>query len=590
MAPVSGLLAHALERHEPRPGLAMARVAYEILGLIPLAPTEVRVRTLRPGRTIELLEAIASVGGRDVVRAQAWRLAGQETGAVAGGLPRAMPPRQGCAPLAASATWAGGFIDSIEVLRGAGPGAGRGAGLGPHPAPAPRGRARLAARRLPRPGRHRQRDERAARPAGLGLPQRRPDSVHLHRLAGGRAGALDRPRHPGHHRRGRRRAHLDHAPRRARPGGARGADPDGAADGCGAGRPELCRRPARRYAPDRSRRCAGTSPCSPPSSSCSPRRSAGWWSGRPSGPGSATSASWSARRRPSAAFALEQQVSRALSATYTLSALVQNDEAVANFDRLAAQLLPIYGGVSSLQLAPGGVVGRIYPLAGNEAAIGHDLLADPDRRFQAMEAVTSRRLTVAGPFELRQGGIGLVGRLAVYLPAPGRAGRRAVLGAGDGAGRGCRRSSRRRRSGGSTRPATAGSSTAPRPGEAGADCFAGCDRAARRSGGRVPGGRAERRLDALGGAAGRVAAPRLARPGLARGGGGGAGAWRPWAGRCSGSPSGSSGRWRCAPTSWRRPTPRWPARWPSGAAPSRRCGPARRCSGSSSAPAPSRSA
>jgi len=123
-----------------------------------------------------------------------------------------------------------------------------------------------------------------------------------------------------------------------------------------------------------------------------------------------------------AAFALEQQVSRALSATYTLSALVQHDEEVADFDRLAAQLLPAFAGVASLQLAPGGVVARIHPLAGNEAALGHDLLADPDRRFQAMEAVTSRRLTVAGPFELRQGGMGLVGRLAIYLPVPGAAG------------------------------------------------------------------------------------------------------------------------------------------------------------------------
>ena len=120
MAPVSGLLAHALTRHEPRPDLALARVTYEILGLIPLAPTAVRVRTVRPGRTIELLEAVASVEGRDVVRAQAWRLATQETAAVAGGLPRAMPPRERCAPLAASETWAGGYIDSIEVLRAAG--------------------------------------------------------------------------------------------------------------------------------------------------------------------------------------------------------------------------------------------------------------------------------------------------------------------------------------------------------------------------------------------------------------------------------------------------------------------------------------
>ena len=84
MAPVSGLLAHALERHAPRPDLTMARICYEILGLIPLEPTAVQVRTVRPGRTIELLEAVASVGGRDVVRARAWRLAAQETTAVAG--------------------------------------------------------------------------------------------------------------------------------------------------------------------------------------------------------------------------------------------------------------------------------------------------------------------------------------------------------------------------------------------------------------------------------------------------------------------------------------------------------------------------
>jgi len=126
MAPVSGLLAHALERHAPRAGLVMARVSYEILGLIPLEATTVRVRTVRPGRTIELLEAVASAGGREVVRALAWRLAIQETSAVADGLPGALPPRQRCRPLDATATWSGGYIRTIEVLRG--PGGGPGAG------------------------------------------------------------------------------------------------------------------------------------------------------------------------------------------------------------------------------------------------------------------------------------------------------------------------------------------------------------------------------------------------------------------------------------------------------------------------------
>ncbi len=116
MAPVSGLLAHALERHAPRPGLVMARITYEILGLIPLEPTTVTVRTVRPGRTIELIEAVASVGGRDVVKATGWRLATQETAAVAGGLPRAMAAREGCGPHGATGTWPGGYIRSIEVL------------------------------------------------------------------------------------------------------------------------------------------------------------------------------------------------------------------------------------------------------------------------------------------------------------------------------------------------------------------------------------------------------------------------------------------------------------------------------------------
>jgi hypothetical protein len=127
MAPVSGLLAHALERHAPRPELATARVTYEILGLIPLEPTTVTVRTVRPGRTIELVEAMASVGGRYVVRASAWRLTTQETSGVGGGLPRAMPARERCGPHGATATWPGGYIRSIEMLAGPAsePGAGQ---------------------------------------------------------------------------------------------------------------------------------------------------------------------------------------------------------------------------------------------------------------------------------------------------------------------------------------------------------------------------------------------------------------------------------------------------------------------------------
>ncbi|HEX2806602.1 MAG TPA: acyl-CoA thioesterase domain-containing protein [Kineosporiaceae bacterium] len=67
------------------------RISYDILGLIPLREGAVSVRTLRPGRTIELVEAVLEIAGRTVVRATAWRLSRQETLGVQGGYPARLP-------------------------------------------------------------------------------------------------------------------------------------------------------------------------------------------------------------------------------------------------------------------------------------------------------------------------------------------------------------------------------------------------------------------------------------------------------------------------------------------------------------------
>jgi sensor domain CHASE-containing protein len=115
------------------------------------------------------------------------------------------------------------------------------------------------------------------------------------------------------------------------------------------------------------------------------------------------------------AFNLQRQLSRSLSATYALASLLHRYGTIEDFDNLAAEMINNYGGISSLQLAPQGVVLKIYPLAGNEKAIGHDLLNDPARRTEALETIKSRKLTLAGPFELIQGGIAVIGRLPVFL-------------------------------------------------------------------------------------------------------------------------------------------------------------------------------
>jgi PAS domain S-box-containing protein len=119
-----------------------------------------------------------------------------------------------------------------------------------------------------------------------------------------------------------------------------------------------------------------------------------------------------------AAFTLEQQLSRSLSSAYALASIVRQHGRIDGFAELAREMIPVYGGISSLALAPDAIIGDIQPRAGNEAAMGHDLLHDPDRRFEARAAVDSRQLMLAGPFTLRQGGLGMVGRLAVFLPDP----------------------------------------------------------------------------------------------------------------------------------------------------------------------------
>ena len=115
---------------------------------------------------------------------------------------------------------------------------------------------------------------------------------------------------------------------------------------------------------------------------------------------------------------LQQQLVRSLSVTYGLAAVLrQGDGKIDNFPALAGEMLALSGGTSAIQLAPNGVIRDSVPEKGNEAAIGHNLLADPERNREAFVALRTRALTLAGPFELRQGGQAVVGRLPVFLQA-----------------------------------------------------------------------------------------------------------------------------------------------------------------------------
>lgn len=119
MAPISGLIAHELAMHERRDDMQLGRICFDILGMIPLQESTIHVETIRPGRTIELLEATLTIGGRTIIRARAWRLAVSDMSDVAGNELPAMPHAEdasaGAEVLDGSDEWPGGYIRSLQL-------------------------------------------------------------------------------------------------------------------------------------------------------------------------------------------------------------------------------------------------------------------------------------------------------------------------------------------------------------------------------------------------------------------------------------------------------------------------------------------
>ena len=116
--PLSALLGRAIEQCSPREDMLVARMTVDILGAIPVGELELRSRTLRPGRSVELIEAAMSAGGREVARAQAWRVL-RTTQGVAPTLSPAptvpvAPPKATTRTPSVADGWIDGYLSAVE--------------------------------------------------------------------------------------------------------------------------------------------------------------------------------------------------------------------------------------------------------------------------------------------------------------------------------------------------------------------------------------------------------------------------------------------------------------------------------------------
>ncbi len=103
-----------------------------------------------------------------------------------------------------------------------------------------------------------------------------------------------------------------------------------------------------------------------------------------------------------------------LSATQTVALCVENDILPEHFDTVAPRIASAYNSLDAIELTIGGVVQYVYPYEENKRAIGFNILTDSLQKEEALLAIKNRTLIFAGPLNLVQGGLAVVGRGPVF--------------------------------------------------------------------------------------------------------------------------------------------------------------------------------
>jgi Acyl-CoA thioesterase C-terminal domain/Acyl-CoA thioesterase N-terminal domain len=110
--PPSALLGRAIQHCAPRDDMIVARFTCEILGPIPVGELQVAARMVRPGRSVEFLEAAARADGREVARASAWRV--RRTASDSAGPHPDPPPLPARESRSTPDGWIDGYLSAVE--------------------------------------------------------------------------------------------------------------------------------------------------------------------------------------------------------------------------------------------------------------------------------------------------------------------------------------------------------------------------------------------------------------------------------------------------------------------------------------------
>lgn len=118
---------------------------------------------------------------------------------------------------------------------------------------------------------------------------------------------------------------------------------------------------------------------------------------------------------------VESEINNSIFLTNGMAAYVAANPDITDseFNRVARELLARGTHVRHLALAPDNVIQALYPMTGNESALGIDLARVPGQRTAVERAMESGRMTLTGPVELVQGGRALATREPVFVDDQG---------------------------------------------------------------------------------------------------------------------------------------------------------------------------
>lgn len=97
----------------------------------------------------------------------------------------------------------------------------------------------------------------------------------------------------------------------------------------------------------------------------------------------------------------------------TIEAGINLDDAY--FESVASRLYGDDPAVKTIELAPKGIIQNAYPFKENQKAIGMDMLAEHERKEAATLAKDTRKYTLEGPYDLKQGGKGALLYDPIYV-------------------------------------------------------------------------------------------------------------------------------------------------------------------------------